>query len=46
MHASLNDYINEKAAKTAKRKLNKQEKRFIRSKVAQWQDYEKNVKTC
>ncbi len=28
----------------AQRKLNKQETKFIQSKVSQWQDYEKNDK--
>lgn len=40
MIANLTDYMNEKA----QRKLNKQEKKFIKGKVHQWQEYEKNVR--
>jgi hypothetical protein len=40
MVSNLNEYMNEKA----QRKLNKQEKKFIKGKVHQWQEYEKNVK--
>ena len=37
---SKSDFVNLKA----KRKLSNQEQKFIKKKVAQWQDYEKNVK--
>jgi hypothetical protein len=37
---SRSDYLNQKAG----RKLNNLEQRYIKKKVVEWQDYEKNIK--